>query len=74
MGISERIRENKVSEYGKMFEFLGVPAFNGPFGEHFVGAAQSELSRRSREILSELYRPHNRLLFSLIGYDIPEWL
>jgi hypothetical protein len=73
VGIAERIIANKVVEYNKMFDFLGLPPFDGPFDEHFVARPGPVISEEARELLLSLYRPATESLFTLVGQEIAEW-
>jgi len=73
IGISERFRRDPSSEYGRLFEFLGVRSFSPTFGEHFVGRPYPPMSSRLRSLLDEVYKVPNEQLYALLGTDIPEW-
>lgn len=76
IGVSERIRSNKLAEYNKIFRFIGVPSLSTgtEFREHHVRSYESPMSARSRTILLDHFRPYNKRLFEFLGYDIKEWV
>ena len=71
--ISERVRSDLSAGYNRIFKFLGVPAFEAPFTEHFPGRPAPPLSTHMRIILTEFYRDPNQQLSSLLSMAIPEW-
>lgn len=73
VAITERVRRNMAREYNKIFDFLGVDRFQGEFEERFVGNPAPAMDLTVRRALIDLYRPHNKMLFELLGYSIDEW-
>jgi len=73
IGISERIRRDMTSEYGKMLEFLGLEPYSGEYTEQFVGKNTEPMTNETREKLKAIYAKPNQELYHWLNEEIAEW-
>lgn len=72
--IAEWIKKNPVSQYKRIFKFLGVKNFHIDFEDSHVREYSTEMDIKIKTKLQKLYKNHNQRLFDFLGYSIPEWL
>lgn len=75
IGIAEEIRENKAEQYGKIFNFLGVPmleSFETDLDRH-VRKYREPMKQEDKEYLYKIYRPHVEKVYSLLGRKVESW-
>ena len=71
--ISERFDTNPKEEYKKIYKFLGVKNIDIDYSREHVRSYAEEISKKVENKLKKIYKSHNKRLFELLGYDIPEW-
>ena len=66
----EDLKKNPGRLCNDVYAFLGLPAHEVDTAQKLhLGGYRSEIDDRSREFLTELYRPYNRRLFDFLGED-----
>lgn len=73
VAISERVKADPTGEYGRMHEFLRLPARNGPFAIHYASRDASRLTPKMDRLLQGIYHESVAELEALLGFRIPEW-
>jgi hypothetical protein len=71
--ISERLRNNREEEYGKLLKFLGLGPSPLPFEDHHIRKYKEPLDPAMRAKLNEYFQRHNAELARLLGDPLPEW-
>ena len=67
---TQALKEDIVTLCEQAYQFLGLPPFKGDVRERRNEGGYSErMDERSREYLTELFRPYNRQLFEFLGED-----
>jgi hypothetical protein len=65
----EDMAENTQREYGKVLEYLGLPAFEPKFIQH-AQLTKKGMHWATRRWLAEYFKPHNERLYELLGRDM----
>ena len=73
IAISERVKEDMRREYGRMHEFLHLPALENRFANHYASRDTTNLPPKMAEFLQRIYADSLEELEALIGFDIHEW-
>lgn len=74
VAISEEIRENKLAEYNRIYEFIGTHRLNNIQNhDQRIGEYQTRLDRDAAKIIYQLYKPYNEKLYHLVGRRIDAW-
>lgn len=73
IAVSETVRKNKIIQYNKIFNFLGVSDFKAPFEDKFISPSQATMDAFVHEKLIDFYRSYNLELFDFLGFNIDEW-
>ncbi len=78
IAIAERVRDNMMDEYNRMFHFLGLPLQFDELYQHYHQRQKPELQDdgkdvAAQEFLKNHYAEHNQRLYTLLGEEIPEW-
>lgn len=71
--VAEHIRANPVTEYDKIFQFLGAKPFKFEPEDDHIGTYSTKINAKVVEKLRKVYKSHNERLFKFLGYRIPEW-
>jgi len=73
--ISEEIRRDPISEYTKLFRFLGVEPISMKFDNKHIHSQQYMRAMTKEEFfyLHQLYQPYNERLYHYLGRRIPSW-
>lgn len=71
--ITERIYRAPEDEFQRVLAFLGLAESSETFENHHVRSYAQPIREDTRARLEEFYRPHNELLFKILGERIPEW-
>lgn len=72
--ITEKMKADMKKTYGELYKFLGIkniqiPLKKGVHKRDYIRA----ISKQEEKELYQIYEPHNKNLFKLLGYEIPEW-
>lgn len=80
--ISEKCKQNVVTEYNKIFRFIGVRELDESEFKYEklknkkwknLGDYTSDISKDDFMFLKKLYSPFNEDLYNFLGYEIQEW-
>ncbi len=71
--ITERMYRSSQDEYQKVLAFLGLAQNDQAIENRNVRSYPQPMREETRARLEEFYRPHNELLFKILGERIPEW-
>ena len=75
IGIAEEIKENKLVEYNKIYQFLGaklLSTINENLDRH-IRSYKNHLPRTMELAMYKIYKPHNEKLYKLLGRRIESW-
>ena len=75
IGIAEEIKENKLVEYNKIYQFLGakpLSTINENLDSH-IRSYKNPLSRTMELAMYKIYKQHNEKLYKLLGRRIDSW-
>ena len=74
IGIAEEIALDKNKEYNKIFNFLGVESKTNIIDEDsFIGTYKYDITMNIKKKLYEIYLPHNKKLYNILGRRIEVW-
>ena len=74
IGIAEEIAMDKNKEYNKIFNFLGVESKTNIIDEDsFIGTYKYDITMNIKKKLYEIYLPHNKKLYNILGRRIEVW-
>ena len=73
--IFERLKKNMQEEYDKIWKFLGVKKYYSSSFENKYNTRKysKPMKKETEKKLYKLYKPYNKRLFDLLGYEIKEW-
>jgi hypothetical protein len=71
--VSEHIQKDPVTQYRRIFDFLGVSNTTIECEDDHKGSYSTPMSTSIEKKLYRVYKPHNERLFRFLGYRIPEW-
>jgi len=72
--ISEHLKKKPEENYNKVFDFLGVKKINSHVENIHIRSYFDTLQEDMKKELYRLYKPYNKRLFKLLGYEIKEWI
>jgi len=72
--VGEQMYKNGQEVFRGIFKFLRSEYQVLPFNvAHNKKEYKEQMDDESRKLLTEFYKPHNEILFKLLGYEIKEW-
>ena len=71
--ISEKCMRDPITEYHKMFTYLGIPPIDIKYRAGQVRSYKEPMKETTKNKLYQVYQSQNEELFQFLGYRIPEW-